>query len=128
MRHPDDAVLAQMEAELHRVLPDIALPLQLDFKIERVWDSPAVKFDPACIEAVREAAAAAGEPAREIVSGAGHDAAYIARVAPTSMIFVPCENGLSHNELEKSEPEQVIAGANVLLRAVLQMDAQTARG
>jgi N-carbamoyl-L-amino-acid hydrolase len=127
MRHPDDAVLARMEADLYRALPEIAAALQLDHKVERVWDSPAVRFDAACIDAVRQAAAAENAPAREIVSGAGHDAAYIARVAPTSMIFVPCEKGLSHNELEKAEPEHVIAGANVLLRAVLQMDAQHAR-
>jgi N-carbamoyl-L-amino-acid hydrolase len=55
----------------------------------------------------------------DIISGAGHDAAYIARVAPTSMIFIPCEDGLSHNELEKANKIDVIAGANVLLHAVL---------
>jgi beta-ureidopropionase / N-carbamoyl-L-amino-acid hydrolase len=124
LRHPDDAVLARMEADLHRALSAIAAEYKLDHAIERVWDSPAVRFDAACVNAVRQAAAAENAPAREIVSGAGHDAAYIARVAPTSMIFVPCEKGLSHNELEKAEPEHVIAGANVLLRAVLQMDAQ----
>ncbi len=76
--------------------------------------------------AVARAAAAAGYPARKIVSGAGHDSAYIARVAPTTMVFVPCEGGLSHNEAEKSEPEQVTAGANVLLRAVLETDQRLA--
>ena len=55
----------------------------------------------------------------EIVSGAGHDAAYISRVAPTSMIFIPCENGLSHNELENADKADVIAGCNVLLQAIL---------
>ena len=100
----------------------------VDAEFERVWDSPAVHFDPACIEAVARARAAAqGYPAREIVSGAGHDAAYIARVAPTTMIFVPCEKGISHNEPEKTEPEQVAAGANVLLHAVLATDARLAR-
>ncbi|MBV9758349.1 MAG: M20/M25/M40 family metallo-hydrolase, partial [Alphaproteobacteria bacterium] len=78
------------------------------------------------IAAVRDAAAALGYPSREIVSGPGHDSAYVARVAPTSMIFVPCEKGISHNELERIEPEQAAAGANVLLHAVLRTDARLA--
>ena len=61
-----------------------------------------------------------------MVSGPGHDSAYINRVAPAAMIFVPCEGGLSHNELEKAEPEHVAAGANVLLRAVLETDRRLA--
>ena len=130
-RHPDDAALAVMEAEIRVLIAEIAKSAGVEAAIERVWDSPAVRFDADCIDAVRRAAAAQGFPAREIVSGAGHDAAYVARVAPTSMIFVPCEGGLSHNELEKTEPEQVTAGANVLLRAVLDTDqrlAERARG
>jgi N-carbamoyl-L-amino-acid hydrolase len=83
-----------------------------------------VHFDAACVTAVREAAEAQGLPWRTITSGAGHDAAYIARVAPTAMIFIPCEKGISHNELERTEPEQVAAGANVLLHAVLAADAR----
>ena len=95
-------------------------------KVEQVWDSPAVHFNEDCIAAVARAAEAQKYPARRIVSGPGHDSAYVARVAPTSMIFVPCEGGLSHNELEKTEPEQVTAGANVLLRAVLDTDQRFA--
>ena len=81
-------------------------------------------FDPDCIAAVERAAAAQGLPARRITSGAGHDSAYIARVAPTAMIFVPCDGGVSHNELENTSPEHVAAGANVLLQAVLETDAR----
>jgi N-carbamoyl-L-amino-acid hydrolase len=98
----------------------------LDIAIERVWDSPAVRFDPDCIAAVQRAAEAAGYASREIVSGAGHDSAYIARVAPTTMVFVPCEKGLCHNEAEHAEKRDVVAGANVLLRAVLDMDERLA--
>ena len=93
---------------------------------ERVWDSPAVRFDADCIAAVRRAAELAGYPSRDIVSGAGHDSAYIARVAPTTMVFVPCEKGLSHNEAEHAEQTDVVAGANVLLRAVLETDQRLA--
>jgi N-carbamoyl-L-amino-acid hydrolase len=63
---------------------------------------------------------------RDMVSGAGHDAAYIARVAPTTMIFVPCEGGLSHNEAESTKPEECAAGAQVLLDAVLAYDQSLA--
>lgn len=130
-RHPDDSAVAAMEDEIRKAIAEIVAAAGVEAVVERVWDSPAVRFNQDCIDAVRRAAEAQGYPAREIVSGPGHDAAYVARVAPTSMIFVPCEGGLSHNELEKSEPEQVTAGANVLLRAVLDTDqrlAERARG
>ena len=125
-RHPDDAVVAAMEDEIRAAITDIAAAAGVEAAVERVWDSPAVRFNQDCIDAVRRAAAAAGYPAREIVSGPGHDSAYIARVAPTSMIFVPCEGGLSHNELEASTQDQVTTGANVLLRAVLDTDQRLA--
>ncbi len=69
---------------------------------------------------MREGAQAAGLPHMDIVSGAGHDACYIARVAPTAMIFIPCEDGISHNEIEAATPEDLAAGCNVLLHAVLE--------
>jgi N-carbamoyl-L-amino-acid hydrolase len=130
-RHPDDAAVAAMEDHLRAAVADIAAAAGVAAAVERVWDSPAVRFNPDCIDAVERAAAEQGYPARRIVSGPGHDAAYVARVAPTAMIFVPCEGGLSHNELEKIEPEHATAGANVLLRAVLDTDqrfAERARG
>jgi len=71
---------------------------------------------------VRRAAALSGFAAREIVSGAGHDAAYVSRVTPTAMIFVPCRDGISHNEAEYTSKEQCAAGAQVLLQAVLDYD------
>jgi N-carbamoyl-L-amino-acid hydrolase len=74
------------------------------------------------IQCVRRAAAKAGFATRDIVPGAGHDAAYIARVAPTTMIFVPCLGGISHNEAESTTLEECAAGAQVLLNAVLEYD------
>ncbi len=124
LRHPEDAVVAAMEAELRAALATIAAESGVTLNFERIWDSPAVHFDPGCIAAVERAAAALGHPARRIVAGAGHDSAYIARVAPTTMIFIPCEKGISHNEMEKTEPEQLTAGADVLLQAVLETDAR----
>jgi N-carbamoyl-L-amino-acid hydrolase len=126
LRHPSDAVVAEMEATMRDALQRIAAEGGLEIAIDCVWDSPAVRFDAACIDAVRRAAEAAGYGHRDIVSGAGHDSAYIARVAPTTMVFVPCENGLSHNEAEHAEKADVIAGANVLLRAVLETDQRLA--
>jgi N-carbamoyl-L-amino-acid hydrolase len=126
LRHPDDAVVIAMEELVRAGIAEAAGRSGVTAVVEQVWDSPAVRFDPACIDAVRQAATAQSYPSREITSGAGHDAAYISRVAPTTMIFVPCEKGISHNEAEKTEPEQVAAGANVLLHAVLATDARLA--
>jgi N-carbamoyl-L-amino-acid hydrolase len=78
-----------------------------------------MKFDPACVASVRKAAEEAGYSHRHIVSGAGHDAGNISKVAPTAMIFVPCAGGISHNESESASPQDLAAGCNVLLRAVL---------
>jgi N-carbamoyl-L-amino-acid hydrolase len=77
-------------------------------------------FDPALVASVREAAAALGHSHLDIVSGAGHDAVYIARVAPTAMIFIPCEGGISHNEIESATPADLAAGCDVLLQAALR--------
>ena len=80
---------------------------------------PAQPFDPACVALVREAAARLGYTARDIVSGAGHDAIFVAPVVPSAMIFTPCRDGLSHNEAESVEPEQAEAGCQMLLEVVL---------
>jgi N-carbamoyl-L-amino-acid hydrolase len=122
LRHPDDAILAQMDCEFRDAVREVAEMDGLDLTLEQTWESPAVHFDPACIAAVHGAADACGFSSRELVSGAGHDSAYIARVAPTTMIFVPCAGGLSHNEAESATQDDVAAGANVLLRAVLETD------
>ncbi len=125
-RHPDDAVLDRMEADLAVAMRTIPAALGLEVDWKKVWDSPAVRFDPDCIAAVRSGAAKAGFPMRDMVSGAGHDAAYVARVAPTTMIFVPCAGGLSHNEAESTSFDECAAGAQVLLNAILDYDARFA--
>lgn len=84
--------------------------------------SPEMPFAPQCVAAVRQAAKACGYSAMDIVSGAGHDAVYVARVCPTGMIFVPCLGGVSHNAAESITQEQAAAGANVLLQAILALD------
>jgi N-carbamoyl-L-amino-acid hydrolase len=122
LRHPDETVLDKMEAEYQAALPKIAAELNLELEEKRIWKSPAVKFNPKLIDCVREGAKQADFSMREMASGAGHDAAYIARVAPTTMIFVPCLGGISHNEAESTTLEECGAGAQVLLNAVLAYD------
>jgi len=118
-RHPDDSVLSSMDHQLREVAQNVADELGLEMKFEQIWYSPPVPFNKSCVDSVRNAAEAAGLSHRDIVSGAGHDACYIARVAPTAMVFVPCENGISHNEAENADPVHLEAGCNVLLQAVL---------
>ena len=125
-RHPDDAVLDVMEEEIRAKAAAIGEELGLTVNIERIWLKPAVKFDPDCVEAVRKGAEEAGHSAREIISGAGHDAAYVAEKLPTTMIFVPCDGGLSHNEAENISFEQAAAGAQVLCNAVMIYDERFA--
>jgi N-carbamoyl-L-amino-acid hydrolase len=126
-RHPDDAVLDVMERKLMEAVPAAAGAIGLEYHARKVWDSPAVRFDPDCIAAVRAGTERAGLPSRDMVSGAGHDAAYVARVAPTTMIFVPCAGGLSHNEAESTSFDECAAGAQVLLNAVLEYDRRFAQ-
>jgi N-carbamoyl-L-amino-acid hydrolase len=122
LRHPDESVLDEMEKEYQNAITRIADDLRLELEEKRIWKSPAVKFAPELIACVREGVKQAGFESRDMASGAGHDAAYIARVAPTTMIFVPCLNGISHNEEESTTFEQCAAGAQVLLNAVLAHD------
>ena len=128
LRHPDEGVLGAMEAEFRAALPRVLAPLKLGYEEKRIWNSPAVRFAPDLIDCVRFAALKTGLTARNMVSGAGHDAAYIARVAPTTMIFVPCLGGISHNEAESTTLEECAAGAQVLLEAVLECDRRMAAG
>jgi beta-ureidopropionase / N-carbamoyl-L-amino-acid hydrolase len=120
LRHPEDAVLAQMDTELRAGVADIAAAAQLETtRLEQIFYYAPIAFDADCVAAVRDAARRFGYPHRDIVSGAGHDACYLAQVAPTSMVFVPCIGGISHNEIEDAKPEWIEAGANVLLHAML---------
>jgi N-carbamoyl-L-amino-acid hydrolase len=123
-RHPEDDVLDAMEHKLLAAIDEMAHNGNLGVESKKVWESPAVRFDADCIASVKKSAQAAGYPARDMISGAGHDAAYIARVAPTAMIFVPCAGGLSHNEEESTSFGECAAGAQVLLGAVLDYDGR----
>lgn len=118
VRHPDIAVLDAVEQAMTAFLAGADFR-DTPVRMTRIWDSPPVAFDPGCIAAVAAGAAAEGFPAREMISGAGHDAVYAARIMPTAMIFVPCKDGLSHNPAESATPEHCAAGAQTLLNAVV---------
>jgi N-carbamoyl-L-amino-acid hydrolase len=122
LRHPDDLALDRMETAFGTRLSGIAADLGLALETKRIWHAPAVTFARDLVDCVRRGAAQAGYESRDITSGAGHDAAYIARIVPATMIFVPCKDGISHNEAEWTSPEACAAGTQVLLNAVLEYD------
>jgi beta-ureidopropionase / N-carbamoyl-L-amino-acid hydrolase len=119
-RHTDDAVLARMDAALREGVQRIAGEIGLETELEQIFYYEPIKFDTACVASVRAAAQRFGYSHRDMVSGAGHDACYLSKVAPTSMVFVPCVDGISHNEIEDASQEWIEAGANVLLHAMLE--------
>jgi len=119
-RNQKDATLNAMVGALKESMAAIEAECRVAVALQEVTYFPPCQFDPQLVAGVRAAAAALGLTHRDIVSGAGHDAVYLARVAPTAMIFVPCAGGISHNEIESATPADLAAGCNVLLHAVLQ--------
>jgi N-carbamoyl-L-amino-acid hydrolase len=119
-RHPETAVLSAVEAEIREECHGIAGDLGLLLTIERTMEAPPVVFDSACTASVKAAAERLGYSHRELYSGAGHDACNLAGIAPTAMIFVPCEKGISHNPAENADPEDLGAGGDVLLQVILE--------
>jgi beta-ureidopropionase / N-carbamoyl-L-amino-acid hydrolase len=118
-RSPDKAILDGMKAKLEAEAPKIAEELGLRIEIEVAGHFDPVTFDETCVKAVRDAAERLGYSHRDIVSGAGHDACWINRVAPTAMVMCPCVDGLSHNEDENITKEWATAGAEVLFHAAI---------
>ena len=118
-RHPNKEVIQDMEERIKKGAADIAEKIGLTMDIEKVGNFDPVEFDKDCVEKVRDAAKTLGYSHMNIVSGAGHDACWINRVAPTAMIMCPCVDGLSHNEAEEITKEWSTAGADVLFHAVV---------
>ena len=120
LRHPLSDRLAAMDAALREGVAEICAQQGIQCELEQIFEFPALAFDDDCVAAVRGAAERLGFSHRDITSGAGHDAVYMARVAPTAMIFTPCIGGISHNEAEDMTKEWAAAGGSVLLHAVLE--------
>lgn len=125
LRHHEDAQIAAMEACARDFIAAIAARRGLEATVERHWLSPATPFDTDCIAAVKRAVEGLDYPHQMIVSGAGHDAIHLARHCPTTMVFIPCVGGLSHNEAEDALPDDVTKGCDVLLNAVLSRANRT---
>ena len=121
LRCPEDAALIELEAKVRAACEEIAGEMGLALSLEEIWFSPATAFTPNVVDAVEQSALKLGYSARRIVSGAGHDARYLADICPSGMIFIPCKDGVSHNEAEHIEPEQAEAGANVLFHTILTL-------
>lgn len=119
-RHPEKQIISDMEARLRAGVKEISETIGLEYSIEQVGGFDPVEFDEKCVASVRAAAERLGYEHRDLVSGAGHDACWINRVAPTAMVMCPCVDGLSHNEAEEISPEWAAAGANVLFHAVVE--------
>jgi beta-ureidopropionase / N-carbamoyl-L-amino-acid hydrolase len=119
LRNADDATLRSMADDLTTTARRLASDCRVDVQVREVVYFPPCRFAPDLVDSVRQSAQALGLTHRDIVSGAAHDAVYLARVAPTAMIFVPCEGGISHNEIENARREDLAAGCSVLLKAVL---------
>jgi N-carbamoyl-L-amino-acid hydrolase len=120
IRSPERGKLDAMRAAIDAEAPRIAAELGLSIEIEPIGHFDPVTFDPGLAQSLRAICDRLGYSRRDIVSGAGHDACWIARVAPTVMIMCPCEGGLSHNEAEAITPDWARAGTDVLLHAVLE--------
>jgi N-carbamoyl-L-amino-acid hydrolase len=119
-RHPDNALLARLAERMRQVCEEIAGDTNLMLKFEEISHRDTVTFDDGCIRAIRDTASRLDIAHMDIYSGAGHDACNLARYAPTGMIFVPCERGISHNEKENARPQDLAAGCNVLLHVMLE--------
>ena len=118
-RHPNEKVLMKINQDLKNIVNTVCSAEGLENEFTNISINPTVEFNQDCVAIVRQCADSLGYSHRDIVSGAGHDACQVNQVAPTGMIFIPCEGGLSHDEAENTTPEHVSAGADVLLNSVM---------
>jgi N-carbamoyl-L-amino-acid hydrolase len=120
LRNSTDALVDQMADEVKALAAKLVQETGLDVKIEMVSSYNAIEFHSDCVDAVGRAAKQLGYSNMPVVSGAGHDAVYMAKLVPSGMIFIPCKDGISHNEIEDASPAHITAGCNVLLHAMLE--------
>ncbi|CAM3946812.1 Zn-dependent hydrolase [Paracidovorax anthurii] len=120
LRNATDEDCERMDRDIRGVAARLEAEAGLPIRIDPVSSYPAQPFHAECVQAVGRAAQALGYSHMPVVSGAGHDAVYMARLAPAGMVFIPCKDGISHNEIEDAKPEDITAGCNVLLHAMLE--------
>jgi len=119
IRHPDSVILEKMTGILKDYIAQVSSEKSIAIDLKEVSYFPPCNFDANCVDTIRQAAIDLGYSQMDVVSGAGHDAIYMNRLAPTGMIFIPCKDGVSHNEIEDAKAEHLEAGANVLLHSML---------
>ncbi|MCL1080062.1 Zn-dependent hydrolase [Parashewanella spongiae] len=125
LRNPYPDVLERMHDEFNQLCNDVSLNRKVDIKVDHFWYFAPVEFKAS--QDVKQAAEKLGYTHMDIVAGAGHDACYMSDIVPSGMVFTPCENGISHNEIENTTLEQCEAGANVLLHTMLEASQRLAR-
>ena len=121
MRDPRDATLDRALPILDRVVREACEREGVTYALEHYWRVPSTPFHHEVVEAIEKAARATGAGYRRILSGAGHDAQYMAAIAPTGMVFVPSRDGRSHCEEEFTPMDDIEHGANTLLAAALEL-------
>lgn len=119
LRQPDQSVYEAMVEKAYEIVIEACKSANTEVEIKQVFHAPGVVFEEACISAIEASTQALGYPATRMVSGAGHDACNVATAGPTGMIFIPCADGISHNEAESAEPEHITAGGNVLINTLI---------
>lgn len=119
LRHLEELELDEMVNSLNSKVQELSSKYKMNITITPTADFPPIAFDSQCVSNVRDAACKLGYPNMDVVSGAGHDAIFMSDVTSSGMIFVPCEGGISHNELERANIEDLGAGASVLLNVLL---------
>ncbi|OCP00649.1 MULTISPECIES: Zn-dependent hydrolase [unclassified Ensifer] len=120
LRHPETAVIDALEDRVRLSCDSAAAAAGCESELRQIFDMPPAAFSEDLLACLDRAAASLGLKAKHMLSGAFHDALFVNRVAPAAMIFVPCRDGLSHNEAEYVEPEHSIAGARMLLAATME--------
>jgi N-carbamoyl-L-amino-acid hydrolase len=120
-RSADAAIMDALDKQLRTAAAEIAVRRKVDVALDLVWRKPPTHFDPKLVDAVESASKALGYSHRRITSGAGHDACNLNTIMPAAMVFVPCKDGVSHNELEDATQADCTAGANVLMHTVLAL-------
>ena len=119
LRHPQASKLNFIESQIMGICQKLGKDRSVAVEVDRILEIPPVVFNESCVNDIEAAAVGLKVPYRRMISGALHDACPISSIVPTAMIFVPCQDGISHNEAENAEPEDLERGCNVLLHAIL---------
>ena len=127
LRHPDITTLDRLDEKMEQAMREIADAGDLQMSVKRPINVPPLHFETELVDAIRNTATGLGYKNMDMLSGAGHDAMNVARVAPTAMIFVPCKDGISHNEAESATPDDLAAGAHTLLHTLLARAGEVGR-